>query len=200
MRTTVLSLLIVFIQALPLIAAALPLKTYIPPPKRQFVRPHSSSLTPRRFLSPQPPTRPKNRSFQQLPPHYIKAEQRVIARNLDELRRILAELNSLRSSGGLTDGALQRVLAKASITGDKTESSDYPQWSYKSGTLVVKGKQRNFEYEQTFSVQGIAGAGALIGASIKIVACALDDERLSDCAKDSLRFIYKLPLPTESKK
>ena len=199
MRTTALSLLIVFIQALPLLAA-LPVKVYKPRLSRQFVGPHSSPLTPRRTLTTQPRTRSNNKSFQPLPLPYIKAEQRVKDRNLDELRRILAELNSLRSSGGLTDGALQRVLASASTTGDKTESSDYRRWSYKSGTLVVKGKQRNFEYEQTISVQGVAVAGALLKIGTEIVACALDKKDPSDCAKDSVRFIYKLTLPTESKK
>ena len=191
MRTTALSLLIVFIQALPLLAA-LP-KVYNPRLSRQFVGPHSSPLAPRRTLTTQPRTRPNNKSFQPYLLPYIKAEQRVKDRNLDELRRILDELNSLRRSGGLTDSALQRVLASASTTGDKTESSDYRRrWSYKSGTLVVKGKQRNFEYEQTISVQGIAGAGALLKIGIEIVACALDKKDPSDCANDSVRFIHKL--------
>jgi hypothetical protein len=204
MRTTALSLLIVFIQALPLLAA-LPIKVYIPPPKRQFVGPHSLPLTPRRPLTTQPQMIPNNKSVQPSSPPYIKAEQRVaeqrvINRNLDELRRILDELNSLRRSGGLTDGALQRVLTSASITGAKTESSDYRRWSYKSGNLMVKGKQGNFEYEQTFSLQGIAGAGAFLSIGMKIIACALDVKRLSECTKDSLSFIHELALPTESKK
>jgi hypothetical protein len=65
---------------------------------------------------------------------------------------------------------------------------------------VVKGKQRNFEYEQTISVQGVAVAGALLIKGTEIVACALDKKDPSDCAKDSVRFIHKLTLPTESKK
>jgi hypothetical protein len=198
MRTTALSLLIVFIQALPLLAA-FQMKVYKPTTTRQFVGPHSSPPTPRWSPTTQPQIL-NNKSVKPLPPHYIKAEQEVIDRNLDELRRILAELNRLRRSGGLTDGALQRVLDSASKTGAKTESSDYRRWSYKSGTLVVKGKQRNFEYEQTISVQGVAVAGALLKIGIEIVACALDKKDPSDCAKDSVKFIHKLTLPTESKK
>ena len=204
MRKASLPLLVMVLQTLPLFAAG-PVKPYIPPAKRQFVGQQPSSLTQKKPMATQPlfnhssilPSQNSNSGL--LPPH-VKLEQQAVDQNLIELRGILSELNKFRQSSGLSQSAFQQVLASAPSADASTGPTDYRRWSYKSGSLVVKGKRGNFEYEQTFSLQGVAGAGVVLGSGAALVACALDDERASNCTKDSLNFIHDLALPNESKK
>lgn len=132
-------------------------------------------------------------------------ERETIDKNIAELRQIVLAANAVKASGGLTVSRLNSILAQR----EEAQHIDLPpaltkipddsarKWSYKSGALTVKGKVGTFEYEQAFTVRGVAETGLALSVGAGIVACALDDNRKqSDCINDSLTFVHDIAIPS----
>jgi hypothetical protein len=145
--------------------------------------------------------------LEELSPEYrSRIEEEVIARNIADLQQILQAANQSRDPNTRARHGIDAILTDLEKSTSAQMSSnqllnarqdEQRKWSYKSGSLVVKGKKGTFEYEQTFSLQGVAGAGFIVGTGIAIVACALSDAPPTACPLDALTFIHGVALPTD---
>ena len=170
MRVSVaVALLTAFVQS----AHALPPppRVYVPPPIRRFDwRNVSTTPKPPNVLASQ-----QSDYLRRTEVDRTRLEQSTVNRNVSDLRRIMKMANQPGDAGKLDLSRLHALLAEVNASDSKSKpQGSARQWSYESGSLMVKGKVGDFEYKQAFSVQGTAktGAAAVVGTALAV--CALE--------------------------